>query len=135
MTLNELGLGVLGGFDGTGCRGPVGGRGRALCLPGHGDGAAVCVGMHEATRRARGRWAAPDGVASWSWLPLAATGGSATAEVAAVGDARRHRHLHPSKRACGALVKEERPCATCQGAQVIDDKALTKNDTDKTLKL
>ena len=125
----------MGGFDRTGRRGPVSGRGCALCLTGHGDGAAVCAGMHEATWRARGRWAAPDGVASWRWLPLAATGGSATAEAAGVGDARRHRHLRPSKRACIALVKEERPCATRQGALVIDDKALTKNDTDKTLKL
>ena len=91
--------------------------------------------MHEATRRARERWAAPDGVASWHGLSLAAMGGSAIAEAAGVGDARRHRHLRPSKRACGALVKEERPCATRQGALVIDDKALTKNDTDKTLKL
>ena len=118
-----------------GRRRPVGGRERALCLPGHGNGAAVCAGMHEATRRARGHWAAPDSVASWRWLPLAATGGSATAEAAGVGDARRHRHLRPSKRACGALVKEERSCATRQGALVSDDKALTKNDTDKTLKL
>ena len=125
----------MGVFDGTGRRGPVGGRGRALCLPGHGDGVAVCAGMHEATRRARGHWAAPHGVASWLWLPLAATGGSATAEAAGIGNARRHRHLRPSKRACIALVKEERPCATRQGALVIDDKALTKNNTDKTLKL
>ena len=125
----------MGGFDGTGRRGPVGGRGRALCLPGHGDGAAVCVGMHESTRRARGHWAAPDSVASWLRPPLAATGGSATTEAAGVGDARRHRHMRLSKRACGALVKEERPCATRQGALVIDDKALTKNDTVNTLKL
>ena len=27
-----------------------------------------CASMHEATRRARGRWAALDGVASWLWL-------------------------------------------------------------------
>ena len=40
LTLNKLGLGALGGFDGMGRRGTVGGRGRALCLPGHGDGAA-----------------------------------------------------------------------------------------------
>ena len=62
--------------------------------------------------------------------PLAATGGFATAEAAGVGDARRHRHLRPSKRACGALVKEERPCATRQGALMIDGNTLTKNDTE-----
>ena len=45
LTLNKLGLGVLGGFDGTGRRGPVGGRGRALCLPGH-DGGAAGVHWH-----------------------------------------------------------------------------------------
>ena len=66
--------------------------------------------------------------------PLAATGGSATAEAVGIGDARRHRHLRPSKRACGALAKEKGPCATRQSALVIDDKALRKNDTDKTLK-
>ena len=118
------------GFDGTGRRGPVGGRERALCLPGHGDGAAGCAGMHEATRRAGERWAAPNGVASWHCLLLAARGGFATAEAAISGDARRHRHLCPSKEACGALAREERPCATRQGGQLIDDKALTKNDTD-----
>ena len=86
--------------------------------------------MHEATRRARERWAAPDGIASWHGLSLVAMGGSATVEATGVGDARRHRHLHPSKRACGALAREERPCATRQGALVMDDKPLTKNDTD-----
>ena len=50
------------GFDGTGWRGPVGGRECALCLPGHGDSAAGCAGMHEATRRVGERWAAPNGV-------------------------------------------------------------------------
>ena len=62
--------------------------------------------------------------------PFAAIGGSATAKAAGIGNARRHRHLRSSKRACGALVKEERPCATRQGALVIDDKPLKKNDTD-----
>ena len=117
------------GFDRTGRRGPVGGRGRALCLSGHGDGAAVCAGMHEATRRAREHWAVQNGVASRSWLRLAATGGSATAEAAGVEDARRHRRLRPSKRACGALAREKGPCAKRQGARVISDNTLTKNDT------
>ena len=62
--------------------------------------------------------------------PFAATGGSATAEAAGVDDARRHRHLHPSKRACGALAREERPCATRQGALLIGDNTLTKNDIE-----
>ena len=63
--------------------------------------------------------------------PLAATGGSATAEAAGVGDARRHRHLHPSKRVCGALAREKGPCATRQGARAIGDESLTKNDTEE----
>ena len=75
-------------------------------------------------------WAVLDGAESWRWLPLVSMGGSATAEAAGVGDARHHRHLHPSKRACSALAREERPCATRQGALVMDDKPLTKNDTD-----
>ena len=75
--------------------------------------------------------AAPNGVASWRCLLLAATGGFATVEAANSGDARRHRHLCPSKGECGALAREERPSATRQGAQLIDDKSLTKNDTVK----
>ena len=54
--------------------------------------------------------------------PLAATGGSTTAEAAGVGDARRH----PSKRAYGALAWEKVPCAKRQGARVIGDNTLTK---------
>ena len=50
------------GFDGTGRRGPVGGRERAQCLPGHDDGTAGCAGMHEATRSYQDDWAAPNGV-------------------------------------------------------------------------
>ena len=50
------------GFDGTGRRGPVGGRERAQCLLGHGDGTAGCAGMHEATRSYQEDWAAPNGV-------------------------------------------------------------------------
>ena len=88
-----------------------------------------CAGMHEATWRAREQWAAQNSVTGRCWLRLAATGGSATAEAAGIGDARRHRRLRPSKRACGALVKEKGPCATRQGARVISDNSLTKNDT------
>ena len=58
--------------------------------------------------------------------PFAATGGSATAKAAGVGGAHRHRHLRPSKRACGALAREKGPCATRQGARVIGDMSLTK---------
>ena len=126
---------MLTGFGKTGRRGPVRGRERALCLPGHDNGAAGCAGMHAATRRARERWAAQNGVASRCWFRLAATGGFATAESAGIGEALRHRHLRPSKGACGAQVQKERPCAACQGALVIDDKAPTKNDTVNTLKL
>ena len=50
------------GFDGTGRCGPVGGRERAQCLPGHGDGAMGCAGVHEATRSYQEDWAAPNGV-------------------------------------------------------------------------
>ena len=75
-------------------------------------------------------WAVLDGAERWCWSLLAATGGSATAEVAGVGEARRHRHLRPSKRACGALVKEERPCAMRHGALLIGDNTLMKNDTE-----
>ena len=59
--------------------------------------------------------------------PLAATGGSATAEAAGTGDARRHRRLRPCKRPCGAPARGKRLCANRQGARVISDHSLTKN--------
>ena len=59
-------------------------------------------------------WAVLDGAESWRWLPLVATGGSATAEAAGVGEARRHRHFRQSKRVCGALDKKEKQCARRQ---------------------
>ena len=130
MTLNKLGLRVLGGFNGTGRRGPVGGREHDPCLPGHDDGATGVRWHGRDTRRARGRWAAPGGVASGLGPSLAATGGAATAEASNVGEAHRHRRQELAKRVCGALAREERPCATRQGALVMDDKSLTKNDTD-----
>ena len=52
----------------------------------------------------------PDGSCTLS----AATGGSATAEVACVGEARCHGHLGPSKRTYGALDKEEEQCTRLQ---------------------
>ena len=120
----------MGELDGTGRRGPIGGREHVPCLPGHGDGATGVRWHGRDTRRARGRWAAPGGVASGLGPSLAATGGAATAETANSGNAHRHRHMCLSKGACGALAREERPCATRQGALVMDDKSLTKNDTD-----
>ena len=57
-----------GWFRQNGAAWARGGRGRALCLPGHDDGAAVCAGMHEATRRAREHWAVQNSVASRCWL-------------------------------------------------------------------
>ena len=89
-TLTSLGLGLLHGFVITVLRGPVGGRERALCLPGHGDGAAVRAGEQTATRRPRVIWAVVDGAESCSRTLLAATGGSAIAEAAGVGETRRH---------------------------------------------
>ena len=90
----------------TALRGPIDGRERVLCLSGHDDSAAACAGKQMAMRRPRVLWAVLDGAESWRWLLLAATGGSAIAEVAGVGEARRHRHLRPSKRACGALDRK-----------------------------
>ena len=113
-------------LDGTAAR-PVGGREHALCCSGHGDGAAACKGKRTATRRLRVAWAVLDGTESWCWLPLAATGGSATAEVAGVGEARCHRHLLPSKRAWGALDKEGEQGARIQGGYWRDRRrVLTK---------
>ena len=73
--------------------------------------------------------AVQNGVTGRCWLRLAATGGPATAKAAGIEDARRHRRLGPSKRSCGALARGKRWCAKCQGARVISDHSLTKNDT------
>ena len=51
-------------------------------------------------------WAVLDGAERWCWSLLAATGGSATAEAAGVGETRHHRRWCPNKRVCGALDKE-----------------------------
>ena len=52
----------MGEFDRTGRRGPVGDSEHVPCLPGHGDGTAGCVGVHEATQSYQEDWAAPNGV-------------------------------------------------------------------------
>ena len=51
-------------------------------------------------------WAVLDGAERWCWSLLAATGASATTEDAGDEVPHHHRHLHPSKRSCGALDKE-----------------------------
>ena len=120
----------MGELDGTGVARPVGGREHVPCLPGHGDGATGVRWHGRDMRRARGRWAAPGGVASGLGPSLAAMGGAATAEASNAGEARRHRRQESAKHACGALAREERPCVMRQGALVMDEKSLTKNDTD-----
>ena len=55
----------MGELDGTGVARPVGGREHVPCLPGHGDG-ATGVRLHgRDTRRAKGLWAALNGVLPW----------------------------------------------------------------------
>ena len=53
----------MGELDGTGVARPVGGREHVPCLPGHDDGATGMRWHGRDTRRARGCWAAPGGVA------------------------------------------------------------------------
>ena len=55
----------MGEFDRTGRRGPVGGREHVPCLPGHGDGATGVRWHGRDTRRAKGLWAALNGVLPW----------------------------------------------------------------------
>ena len=52
-------------------------------------------------------WAVLEDAVLQGWPLLTATGGSATAEDAGVGETRRHRRLRPSKRPCGAVDKKE----------------------------
>ena len=111
-----LGFGAMGEFDRTGRRGPVGGSEHVPCLPGHGDGATGMRWHGRDTRRARGCWAAPGGVARGLGPLLAATEGAATAEASNAGEARRYRRQESAKRACGVLAREKRLRATRQGA-------------------
>ncbi len=106
----------MGELDGTGVARPVGGREHVPCLPGHGDGATGVRWHGRDTRRARGCWAAPGGVARGLGPLLAATEGAATAEASNTGEARRYRRQESAKRACGVLAKEKRLRATRQGA-------------------
>ena len=55
----------MGELDGTGVARPVGGREYVPCLPGHGDGATGVRWHGRDTRRARGLWAALNGVLPW----------------------------------------------------------------------
>ena len=48
-----------------GWRGPVGGGEHVPCLPATVAVPRACAGVHEATRRARERWAAQNGVLPW----------------------------------------------------------------------
>ena len=48
-----------------GWRGPVGGGERVPCLPATVAVPRACAGVHEATRRARGLWAALNGILPW----------------------------------------------------------------------
>ena len=48
-----------------GWRGPVGGGEHVPCLPAMVAVLRACAGVHEATRRARERWAARNGVLPW----------------------------------------------------------------------
>ena len=50
---------------GTGRRGSVGGRERVQCCRATATVQRGCAGVHEATRRARERWAARNGVLPW----------------------------------------------------------------------
>ena len=112
--LNGLGSGVMGELDGTGVARPVGGREHVPCLPGHGDGAMGVRWHGRDTRRAKGLWAAPGGVARGLRPLLAATGGAATAEAPNAGEARCYRRQEGSTHACEAPDKRERLRGTCQ---------------------
>ena len=99
---------------GTGRRGSVGGIERIQGCRATATVARACASMHEATRRAEGRWAAPNGVEP-PFRPLsAATGGPDAAEDASEGGPVCHRRQEGSKHACEAPDKRERLRGTCQ---------------------
>ena len=79
----------------------------------------ACAGMHEATRRAEGRWAAPNGVEP-PFRPLSAVTGAAKGAT----DAGKT----PSARA-GVLAREKKPRATrqahCQRVSEADGRKTT----------
>ena len=92
----------------------------------------ACAGMHEATRRAEGRWAAPNGVEP-PFRPLsAATGGPDAAEDAGEGGPACHRRQEEAKCACGAPDSRKRRRGTCQVHCEHVSEPLTKKTTLKS---
>ena len=92
----------------------VGGRERALRVPGHGDGAA-CVRW-----QGNGHAELPGGLGGAEWryaavlLAIGRDGGSAATKHAGAGGPGRHRCQGRAKCACEASDKQARPRATCQ---------------------
>ena len=88
---------------GTGRRGSVGDRERVQCCRATATVQRGCAGVHEATRRARERWAARNGVEPPFLPPDGCNGVSAAARHAGAGGQGRHRRREDAKRACRML--------------------------------
>ena len=99
---------------GTGRRGSVGGRERVQCCRATATVQRGCAGVHEATRRARERWAARNGVEPPFLSPVGCNGVSAAARHAGVGgQGATDAGKMPSARA-GVLAREKKARATRQ---------------------
>ena len=99
-----------------GWRGPVGGGERVPCLPATVAVLRACAGVHEATRRARERWAARNGVEPPFLSPVGCNGVSAAARHAGAGGQGRHRRREDAKRACGGAGQGERAACNAPSA-------------------
>ena len=106
----------------------VGGRERALRVPGHGGGAA-CVRW-----QGDGHAELPGGLGGAEWccavgcLLSAATGGPDAAEDAGEGGPACHRRQEEAKCACGAPDRRKRRRGTCQ----VDCEHVSESLTKKT---
>ena len=100
-------------LDGTAAR-HVGGRERALRVPGHGDGAACMRWRGGGHAELPGRLGGAKRRSAAVLPPIGHYGGSAAAKHAGAGVPGRHRRQEGAKHACGASDKQARLRASSQ---------------------
>ena len=100
-------------LDGTAAR-PVGGRERALRVPGHGDGAACVRWQGDGHAELSGGLGGAERRYAVVLSPVGRYGGSATARHAGAGGPGCHRRQERANCVCGAPDKKKGLLATCQ---------------------
>ena len=109
----------------------VGGRERALCVPGHGDGAACVCWQGDGHAELSGGLGGAERRYAAVLSPVGRYGGSAAAKHAGAGGPGRHRRQGRAKCACEASDKQARPRATCQvHCGRVTETVETEDDTE-----